>query len=70
MSADTIGRAVWLERERANMTRLELAKKLDISAYSVKNLEIGTRKISAMELYKISKIFKKSMLYFIGVADD
>ena len=47
-----------------------MGKKLGMSCYSVKNMELGIRKTSALELYEISKIFGKSMEYFLGFADD
>ncbi len=67
---DKIGRRLMAERCRAKLSQTEMGKKLGMSCYSVKNMELGIRKTSALELYEISKIFGKSMEYFLGFADD
>ena len=58
---ENIGRRLKSLRERTRFTQEEIAKMLGVRRLVVTNIENGTRKITAEELYLLSKIYGLSM---------
>ena len=52
-------------REAAGMTQNEVAKKLRKPQSFVSKFESGERRIDAIELKQLSKLYKKPLSYFV-----
>lgn len=63
-----IGTNIRKERKRFDMSQNELAKCLGISRPAVSAIEKGTRKITADELIKLSKVFLVSVDQLLGLS--
>src|SRR5437879_2324629 len=48
-------------RDRLGLTQAEIADKLDVSRSTLAQIELGQRKVSAMELIKLAHIFGMSL---------
>jgi transcriptional regulator with XRE-family HTH domain len=59
-----IGQRIKLARERINLTQESLGYKLGVTRPTVSQIELGHRKLSAEELFKIAGIFNLSINYF------
>lgn len=62
-----IGKRIREARDAAGLSQRELAEKLGYeSSTAVSYLESGERKVSVVDLEKLSKILDKDIRYFIG----
>jgi Zn-dependent peptidase ImmA (M78 family) len=61
-----IGELLRKERKSLGLTKKEVAEQMGFKNYQVlSNLESGTRDLKAYELYKLSKIYKKDVDFFL-----
>jgi transcriptional regulator with XRE-family HTH domain len=44
-------------RERLGLTQAEVAERLDVSRSTLAQIELGQRKVTAMELIRLARIF-------------
>ena len=57
-------------REDHDLTQKEMAKKLNCSQQVYSNYELGQRDIPTDILIKLSKIYKVSVDYILGISDN
>lgn len=65
-----LGKRVTQLRKSRGMTQAELARALGVSQQAVFAYEIGDRRISALILERIAKLFKLSMDQLLGIAPE
>lgn len=65
-----LGKRVVTLRESRGMTQAELARALGVSQQALFAYEIGDRRISALVLERIAKLFKMSMDQLLGLTPD
>ena len=52
-------------REQSGLTQTEVAKKLGLPQSYVSKIESGERRVDAVELERLAKIYGKSVNYFL-----
>jgi transcriptional regulator with XRE-family HTH domain len=57
-------------REYLNFSQEEVANSLGISRPAVTNIESGARKVDSFELDRLSRLYGRSVAYFISGADS
>jgi phage repressor protein C with HTH and peptisase S24 domain len=70
MSTDELSKRLWRARKNKNMSREQLARKLEISANSLYNYEKGIQVPTANVLKKIAEALNVSTDYLLGNTDD
>lgn len=53
-------------RKEAGMTQVQVAKRLGRYRSYVSKIELGERRLDAIELADFAKLYKKSMNYFVN----
>lgn len=59
-----VQRLIWA-RKHAGLDQIEVAKQLKKSQSHVSKLELGERRIEALELRRLANIYNKSINYFL-----
>jgi transcriptional regulator with XRE-family HTH domain len=69
-SADTgrqvLGERLKEAREYVGLKQEDVAKKLGIPRSALSNIEAGTRKVEAIELARLAKLYQRSVAWFTG----
>lgn len=60
-----VGERLRQAREYVGLSQDEVASSLGMSRPSITNIELGARKVEAMELHKLSKLYKRSYEYLL-----
>jgi len=61
-----MGRRVRIRREFLNLSRDQLAEKIDVSSQFIADLEYGHKGMSIQTLYKLSQVLNVSADYFLA----
>ena len=70
MTVEELSKRLWRARKNKNMSREQLARKLEISANSLYNYEKGIQVPTANVLKKIAEALEVSTDYLLGNTDD
>ena len=52
-------------REEANLTQIDVAKKLEKPQSFISKVERGERRLDVVELEAFAKLYKKSLIFFL-----
>jgi transcriptional regulator with XRE-family HTH domain len=65
-----IGARLRLAREQAGLSQGQVAVKLDLHRPTVSEIEAGRRRVAADEVGKFARLYKVSVSWLIGEADE
>lgn len=65
-----IGARLRLAREQAGLSQGQVAAKLDLHRPTVSEIEAGRRRVAADELAMFAKLYKVSVSWLVGRADE
>lgn len=65
-SRQTLGEKLRIAREYLGLKQDEVAQRLDIQRTALSNIEAGHRKVEALELARLAKLYQRPVSWFTG----